>query len=89
MSDDLVLDIHDDSEIKLPAEIANSTLSLAQIGAIVCLAALTSDVDVSPERMGSPEMKAALDELRAAGVVEAKVAGGGVKIAINLEKAMP
>jgi hypothetical protein len=87
-NDGITLDVHNEGDITLPGDIANSKLTLAQIGAIVCFAALTSgEVEVSPERISSPEMKAATDELRKLGVIDVQVSGGGVKVVIDLEKA--
>jgi hypothetical protein len=70
----LKLNIYNDGDVTLPGEIANSTLTLAEIGALVCF----------PARFDA-EMHAAINSLKDKGVIKASVEGRTVKIDINLE----
>lgn len=62
----LELNIKHDDEIVLPARIAQSKLTLAQIGAIACMACLENaggDLESMADRLNSAEMQATMKEL--------------------------
>lgn len=85
----LKFNLHDDGEVTLPGKIANSTLTLAEIGALVCLAALqTGEVEINPARFDD-ELSAAIKSMQAKGVIKASVEGRTVKIEIDLDVVMP
>ena len=85
----LNLIIREDGDITLPGEIANSTLTLAEIGALVCFAALqTGEVELNPARFDA-DMHAAINSMKAKGVIKASVDGRTVKIDIDLSSVMP
>lgn len=80
----LTFNVHSDSDITLPGEIANSTLSLAEIGAVVVFSAM--QIGVIPEtRIGSDEMKAATSALKDKGVLKVGIENKVLKITLDLE----
>ncbi len=86
----LKLNIQEDGDVTLPGEVANSSLTLAEIGALVCFAALqTGEVELSPSRFGGDEMKQAVESLKTKGVIKASVEGRRVSIVIDLASVMP
>ena len=84
----LSLEIPDDETAELPVSLVTSELSLAEIGALFCLQALTS-IDHDPEllkrRFQSAEMQAASDALNARGIVKHKIEDGVLLLTIDLE----
>lgn len=76
--------------VEIPAEIVNGPLSLAEIGAIVVLAAIQSGhTEFDNHNVTTPEGIAALKALRERGVFSAAMADGELKISVDLDKAMP
>ena len=84
---DLELTVKDDDEITLPKSIATSALTLAEIGAVVCMASIQMqdpDDEGIAVRLKSPEMLTALKSLRNRKVLEVVTEGKCVFIKLNL-----
>lgn len=87
---ELTLNIRNEGEVTLPGELANSSLSLSEIGALLCFIAITSgEIDVKPERFASEEMQKSVGSLREKGVIKARLDGATVKVEVDLDAAMP
>lgn len=83
------LQIKSDDEISLPAAIAASPLTLAEIGAIACIACIEAtqgaDEEGLSKRLQSPEMMEALKSLKERGVFSIGMDGNTVSMKLNLE----
>lgn len=87
----LTLKIDDQDEISLPDWIGGTSLTLEEIGAIACFACLQngSEVPEVSERIGTPEMAAAMGTLKEKGVLKATLNGNRVLLEIDLDAVMP
>lgn len=86
-----ILKLEDQNEIELPDWIGGTTLTLAEIGAVACLACLRagSQVPEVMERIGTPEMAEAMQSLKAKGVIDVVMHGDRVAMSIDLDAARP
>lgn len=80
----LELTLKNDDEITLPASIAGSSLTLAEIGAVAVLACLQNGEEI-PARINSDEMQDAMFSLKDKGVFRPSFADGKVIITVDLE----
>ena len=87
----LNLKIDEQSAITLPDWIGGTSLTLAEIGAVACFACLQngSEVPEVSERIGTPEMKEALESLRDKGVIKMQINGNRISIEIDLDVVLP
>ncbi len=89
----LELQIKDDNEICLPDWIAASKLTLAEIGAVACLACMETGSggykELLTERLGSCEMKEAFEGLELKGVMSAKLVGNSLTMRLDLDAVAP
>lgn len=84
----LTLSVQNDDEITLPAGIAVSSLSLAEIGAVVVMACLQHeqpDQDGLAARMNSEEMMTASQSLKNKDILKIGMSEGKLSINIDLE----
>lgn len=75
-----------ENEISMPAGLVGSPLTLAEIGAIFCLACLDSPKEQSgvSTRMDSTEMADALKSLKEEGILTATLEGNTATLHLNL-----
>ncbi len=83
------LQIHTDNEIALPDWLGSSSLTLSEIGAVVCLACVQCGNMKAFERMGNNEGKALIESLKAKGILSASLEAGVLKIDLDLDAAYP
>jgi hypothetical protein len=86
-----ILKLEDQNEIELPDWIGGTTLTLAEIGAVACLACLQagSEVPEVMERIGTPEMAEAMQSLKAKGILSVTMNGDRVAMSLDLDAARP
>ena len=93
MNDPLELRLKDEGEIVLPDWIAVCNLTLAEIGAVVCMATVPTRAggyeDLLAIRMSSDETHAALTTLQQKGVLVAQKSEGKVSLNIELDVVAP
>ena len=94
MNDPLELRLKDDGEIVLPDWIAVSNLSLAEIGTIVCISAMSSmaggNSDKLGERFSESEVLTCLKSLKDKGVLTVSIENlGNVKMNLDLDVVAP
>lgn len=91
MNEELTLKIEDQSTIELPDWIGGTSLTLEEIGALACFACLQngSKVPEVSERIGTPEIAAAMGTLKEKGVLKATLNGNRVSLEIDLDVVMP
>jgi hypothetical protein len=86
----LTLKIPQEGEVTLPGEIANSTLSLAEIGALVVfVAAAQGEIEVAGTRLASAEMQSAMAALKEKGVITARLENKTLKLSVDLDRVLP
>lgn len=93
------LRLDNDNEITLPSRLVASSLTLAEIGAVACYACVIASLDngdlerhqdTIKERMGSPEMLAAIESLKAKGVIKPPVlSGNSLSLELDLDVVLP
>lgn len=81
-----------DDEVPLPAKIIESTLTLAQIGALACMQCLqkyAGNMDAVEPRLKSEEMAAAMRELVALRVFKVGKSGDAIQMEVDLSPVFP
>lgn len=75
-------------EMVVPVDLLTSDLTLAEIGAVVCLLALpmNSDSEALGARLFSPEIHQVLNRLKDRGILELTVEGKKIEIKLSLKK---
>lgn len=90
MANELTLRIQHDDEVTLPSAILDGPLSLAEIGALVMVAAVAEgQASLDHPRMATDEVVAAMNKLRERGIFTATVEGKKLKLDFNLDPAIP
>lgn len=77
------------AEITLPDWIGATSLTLAEIGAVACLACMINGNQESADRMQTEEMAAALRTLKDKNVLRVSAEGGHLSMEINLDAVAP
>ena len=80
------LQLKNDDEITLPAGLATSGLTLAEIGAITCLSCLQAGAADEAEIFETPEMQEAIKKLMEREVFKPSFSDGKITILVDLEK---
>ncbi|MFZ4776797.1 MAG: hypothetical protein ACOYM3_15610 [Terrimicrobiaceae bacterium] len=90
MSAEVELIIEDPDGITLPAWIIESNLTLAEIGAVFCMACIKSNPggEALKKRMGSKAMASALMALQKKGVLAVRQEGERVSCRLDLDRAL-
>lgn len=90
---ELTLEIKSEDEICLPDWIAASSLSLAEIGAVACLACIPSWAGGYQkemlERINSADMTSAMRSLEEKGVFKGDISGKRLQMSVDLDLIAP
>ena len=86
---DMELQLAPDEEITLPDWIGATSLSLAEIGAVACLACMKNGNKESAARMQTEEMAAALGTLKEKNVLQVSLEGKRLSMEIDLDAVAP
>jgi len=84
----LLLDIHDDdNEIAIPSCLADSNLTLSEIGVLFCLTAIAeTGKGIHRFDRGDSEFLDAMKELKKKGILTMNLTGNNLKLHIDLDK---
>lgn len=85
---DMNLELKREDEICLPVWIGSSHLTLAEIGAVVCIACAQKGNEAAL-RLEDPPMIEAVHQLRDGGLLKAELNGNQLSINLDLEPARP
>lgn len=80
--------IDDGNEISIPSCLADSNLSLAEIGALFCFVAM-SETGEGIARFNQAELLAAADSLKKRGILTIGFSDNNLSIHIDLDKVQP
>jgi hypothetical protein len=87
MKNNMSSNLGPEDDVPLPAEIFDTKLSLQEIATVALLIAVVNGAEIESDRCNDEDVQAAMESLKAKGIITVDTVGSHVKIGVHLEEA--